>query len=1044
MLNRIIYTSLRHRLAVVLAAGMLLVGGMVALLNSEIDVFPDLNAPTVVVMTEAPGIAPEEIERAITYPVETAVNGVTGVRRVRSTSSTGYSTVAVEFEWGTDVYHARQLVAERISQLQGTLPQGAGVPTIGPQSSIMGEVLIIGLTSRRADGMELRTLADRDLKPRLLSVPGVAQVNVMGGSEREVAVKLHPQLMMQYGVTLDEVMQATRSMNLNAVGGIIDDYGHEYLVKGVVATDDPALLADNVVAVREGGAAVRLGDIATVEVAGKRPVIGVASVRGEPAVLITVTKQPGVGTIELNERLLQVVESARTAIPADIDIATDIFSQSTFIERSVNNLQVSLMEGALFVVVVLFLFLMNVRTTLISVVSLPVSIVITILVLNALHISINTMTLGGIAIAIGSLVDDAIVDVENVYKRLRENAALPPAQRREPREVIYSASAEVRVPVINSTLIIMASFLPLFFLDGMEGRMLIPLGVSFIVALVSSTVVALTLTPALCSYMLGGKKRAKKGDGTYESAAGGVPCGGDPWLMSRLKTVYGRSLRWVMRRRRAVCVATAVLLVGGVALFFMLGRSFLPPFNEGSFTINISAMPGISLEESDRLGRVAEELILSVPEVQTVARKTGRAALDEHALGSNVSEIEAPYILSGRSRGDVARELRQKLGSLPGVNVEIGQPISHRLDAMLSGTEAQVAVKLFGDDLPVLAAKGNEMRRAMMAIDGLVDVNVEQLTGRPQLDIVPDREMLALYGITASELREYLGVALQGEVVSTVYDGEWPCALRVVVDPTATGSIEELGNLTVNSSNGPVPLSSLAAVKSVTGPNAINREGVRRRIVVSANVEGRDLGSAVKEIKEKLDANVTLPQGYYYTLGGQFESEQRASHTLMGLSLLSLLIILLLLQGEFHNVRQSLVIMVNMPIAVVGGIVMLAVTGAEVNIPAIIGFISLMGISTRNGMLLMSRYNQLRDSGVALQERIAAGSADRLTPILMTALTSALALIPLALRAGEAGNEIQAPMATVILGGLITSTLLNVYIVPVIYSYIAHKDENKA
>lgn len=1021
MLNRIIHFSLRNRLVILVVALAAILGGTISLLNSEVDVFPDLNAPTVVVMTEAPGMAPEEIEQSISFPIETSVNGATGVRRVRSSSSTGFSTVSVEFDWSIDPYRARQIVAERIAALSDQLPTGAGNPTIGPQSSIMGEVLLVGLTADSTSLIDLRSIAQRQLKPRLLSVAGVSQVTVIGGEEKEVAIKLQPDRMRLYGVTIDDVLEATESMSVNAVGGILNDYGREYLVKGVIRTSDVNELGNNVVAV-VNNVPVRLSDIATVEFAGARPLLGVASVEASPAVIMTVTKQPGVGTIELNNNLLKVIEESRGALPPDVHINTDIFSQSTFIDRSINNLQVSLFEGALFVIIILFFFLANVRTTIISVVSLPVSIVITVLVLHFLGISINTMTLGGIAIAIGSLVDDAIVDVENVYKRLRENGALPPSQRRSARDVIYSASSEVRIPVINSSLIIIASFLPLFFLSGMEGRMLIPLGLSFIVALISSTVVALTLTPALCSFLL-----EKQGETHADK---------EPWLTRRLKSVYNCSLGWVMVHGRVALGVVALLVVGAVVLFFSLGRGFLPGFNEGSFTINISVMPGISLEENDRVGRLAEELILSVPEVKTVARKTGRAELDEHALGSNVSELEVPYELSTRSRAEVAADIRRKLSVIPGANIEVGQPISHRLDAMLSGTEAQVAVKIFGSDLNTLALKGDEIKRIAKGIDGFVDVNVEQLTGRPQLDIIPNRNLLAAHGISLAQFRRYIGTALQGEVVSVVYDGAMPFDLRVKVDENSVKSIDELLNMPIDTPTGSVPLSAVAEVVSTTGPNTINRENVSRRLVVSANVENRDLRSAVNELKDKIDAQVKFGEGYFYTMGGQFESEAAASSRLMWLSIVSLVIIFLLLYGEFRNMSQSLVIMVNMPLAMTGGIFILALTGSHLNIPAIIGFISLMGISTRNGMLLISRYNQLRSEGLSVGEVIRRGSVDRLTPIMMTALTSALALIPLAIRGGEAGNEIQAPMAIVILGGLITSTILNLYVLPIIASKI--------
>lgn len=1022
MLNKIIHFSLYNRLIVVLLSGLLMVAGLVVMMRSEIDIFPDLNAPTVVVMTEAPGLAPEEVEQLVTFPVETSVNGAAGVRRVRSSSATGFSVVNVEFDWGTDIYVARQTVSERLAGIASSLPPGVEQPKLGPQSSILGEVLIIGLTADSTSMMNLRSIADRVIRPRLLSVEGVAQVTVIGGDIQELQIKLDPSRMKAYDVTLDEVLEASKDINLNGAGGIINDYGNEYIVKGIVTTNKASELGSNVVKSGPDGV-VTLNDIATVEIGAEAPRIGMASERGKAAVIMTVTKQPAVGTIELNKALISTINGVLPTLPGDIHVSTDIFSQSTFIENSIGNLQTSLLEGALFVIIVLFFFLMNLRTTLISIVALPMSIMVTVIVLNLLKININTMTLGGIAIAIGSLVDDAIVDVENVYKRLRENAALPAESRLTTTEVVYEASKEVRMPVLNSSLIIIASFLPLFFLDGIEGRMLIPLGVSFIVALAASTIVALTLTPALCSYLLGGKKVSNE-------------ISKEPALTRKLKTAYSHSLEWAMKYPRAIIGGTAGLLVVSLALFFTLGRSFLPGFNEGSFTINVSTMPGMSIEESDRVGRLAENLILSVPEIQTVARKTGRAELDEHALGSNVSEIEAPYILDGRTRREVGNEIREKLSRIPGANIEVGQPISHRIDAMLSGTKAQIAVKLFGDDLTTLYNKGTEIKNLISGIEGVVDVNIEQQTGRPQIDIKPRRELLARYGITLNDFARYVTVAFGGEKVSQVYENGFPYNLTVKVDPSQYSSIESIDNLMIDSNEGKIPLSYVADIESTSGPNTINREDVNRRIVISANTDGRDLRSIVNEITQEIDKNVQLPTGYDYKIGGQFESEASASRTLLLMSLMSILIIFILLYGEFKNMSQSVLILVNMPLAIIGGVLILVITGSEVNIPAIIGFISLIGISTRNGMLLISHYNQLEQEGVALKDRIFKGSIDRLTPILMTALTSALALIPLALRGDEAGNEIQAPMATVILGGLITSTILNVYLVPIIYKMI--------
>ena len=1022
MLNKIIHFSLHSRLTVLVITLVAMAAGVFALLQTEVDIFPDLNAPTVVVMTEAQGMAPEEVEKTVTYPIETAVNGAANIRRVRSSSTTGFSVVWVEFDWDTDIYLARQIVAERLAAVAENLPAGVGTPTLGPQSSILGEMMIIGLTPKQgpdsASLLHLRDVAEKIIKPRLLATAGVSQVSIIGGEEKEYQILLHPDKMRNLGVTMTEAMDALNGINDNVGGGVLYEYGNEYIVKGDVSTDDTDDISLCVVRSDDNGV-VTIADIATVQVGGKKPLLGAASVRGVPSVIITVTKQPAVGTIKLTKEIDKTLAELGKTLPG-VEIATDIFRQSDFIDNSIGNLQRSLFEGAIFVVIVLFFFLMNTRTTLISVIALPLSILVTILILHFLGFTINTMSLGGIAIAIGSLVDDAIVDVENVYKRLRQNHALPPEERKKVIDVVYAASAEVRMPIFNSSLIIIASFLPLFFLQGMEGRLLIPLGVAFIVALLASTIVALTVTPVLCSMLLGTKKAMAKLDK-------------EPWASRHLHSWYERALARTLRHPKRVLYISAAMLAIAIGLFFTLGRSFLPPFNEGSFTINVSTLPGISLEESDKVGRAAEQLILSVPEIQTVARKTGRSELDEHSLGVNVSEIEAPYKLKGRPKEEVAAELREKLAKLPGVNIEVGQPISHRIDAMLSGTEAQVAIKLFGNDLNQLYAIGNQIKDAVSKAPDVVDVNIEQQMERPQLDIQPKRQMLAAYGITMPEFRQLVETALAGQVVSKVFEESQPYDLTVMVDPASRSSMEDIANLQIDTRLGKVPLSTVADIKSATGPNTINRENVKRRIVISANVSDGDLRGAVNDIQDIIEETVTLPEGYYLQYGGQFESEAAASKTLLWTSIGALLIIVMLLYHEFKSVKESLIVLVNMPLAMIGGILILVCTGSDLNIPAIIGFISLLGITTRNGMLLISQYNKLEADGMDLSQRIMRGSSDRLLPIVMTALTSALALIPLAINGKLPGNEIQSPLAIVILGGLITSTILNVFVVPAIY-----------
>ena len=1023
MLNKIIHYSLHNRLLILVCSVLLMVGGTYTAFHTDVDVFPDLNAPTVVIMTEANGMAPEEVERIVTFPVETAVNGATDVRRVRSSSTTGFSVVWVEFDWGTDIYLARQIVSEKLAIVSESLPDYVGKPTLGPQSSILGEMLIVGMTADSTSLLDLRTMADWTIRPRLLSTGGVAQVAVIGGDIKEYQVLLDPDRMKHYGVGLDEVLAVCRTMNQNANGGVLYEYSNEYIIRGVLSTAKAEELAKGVVKSLPGNVPVLLRDIATVQIGGKSPKLGLASEKAKPAVLITVTKQPNTSTLELTEKLDASLADLQKSLPADVHISTDIFRQSRFIDSSINNVKNSLVEGSLFVIVVLFLFLMNVRTTAISLVAMPLSLLVSIVVLHFLGLTINTMSLGGLAIAIGSLVDDAIVDVENVYKRIRENRLLPIGEQRPTLDVVFDASREVRMPILNSTLIIVVSFVPLFFLTGMEGRMLVPLGIAFIVALFASTVVALTLTPVLCSYLLDRREPGKKPEQ-------------DSPVARKLRAVYRVALEAAISHRKYVLGVTFILFALSLGLFFTLGRSFLPPFNEGSFTINVSTLPGISLEESDKIGRRAEELLLQVPEIQTVARKTGRAELDEHALGVNVSEIEAPFELGERTRDEVTEDVRRRLSSISGANIEIGQPISHRIDAMLSGTEANIAIKLFGTDLNRLFSLGNEVKEAVEGIEGLVDLKVEQQIERPQLTITPRRDLLAKYGIPLPEFGEYVNVMLAGEAVSQVYDDGKYFDLTVKASNDSRESMEAIRNMMIDAGGQKIPLSYVADIRSAAGPNTINRENVQRKVVVSANVAGRDLRGVVNDIQKAVSEHITLPEGYHVEYGGQFESEQAASRTLLFTSAMSILVIFLLLYNEFKDARESGVVLLNLPLALIGGVLILRLTSGEISIPAIIGFISLFGIATRNGMLLISHYTQLRSEGMPLYRAVVQGSLDRLNPILMTALSSALALIPLAINGDLPGNEIQSPMATVILGGLLSSTFLNGFIIPIMYLWM--------
>ena len=1030
MLNRIIKLSLRNRLVVLLGAVLLLIAGLYTAKNTDVAVFPDLNAPTVVVMTEANGMAPEEVERLVTFPIETAVNGATGVRRVRSSSTTGFSVVWVEFDWGTDIYRARQIVSEKTAVVEEMLPDGVGSPTLGPQSSILGELMFVSLTADSTSLQDLRTIADWTVRPRLLATGGVAQVSVLGGEVREYQILLNPGRMRHYGVSLDEVCEAVDGMNGNVAGGILYEYGNEYIIRGVLASDNVGTLAGSLVKTTASGP-VLLGNVAEVKIGNSRPKMGTASHDGKPCVMVTVTKQPNTSTVDLTAKIDTVLMELGKTLPRDVKVSSDIYRQERFINSSIDNVMKSLYEGGLFVVIVLFLFLMNVRATVISLITIPLSLLVSVLTLHLLGLTINTMSLGGMAIAIGSLVDDAIVDVENVYRRLRENSSLPPGFRQSTLTVIFNASKEVRLPILNSTLIIVASFVPLFFLSGMEGRLLVPLGIAFVTALGASTLVALTLTPVLCSYLLAGRR---PGSGKLLT---------EPYVARKLKTVYGRLLGRALTRHRQVLAVTAVLTVVAIVGFATLGRSFLPPFNEGSFTIGVSTLPGISLEESDRIGHRVEEALLAIPEVQTVGRKTGRAELDEHALGVNDSELEVPFVLGDRSKQEVMDDIRARLAAIPGIAVEVGAPVTHRIDAMLSGTRANIAIKVFGPDLGTLYSLGKQIEETVKDIDGIADLNVERQVERPQLRIEPRREMLARYGVTLPQFARMVGVLLGGQVVSQVYEGEKSFDLTLKVADADRMTAADIAAITVDANGAKVPLGTLANITSAMGPNTINRENVARKLVVSANVSGRDLLGVVNDIRKRIDAEVAMPEDYHVEYGGQFESERTASRTLLVTSVFSIAAIFLLLFNEFRSVRQASVILLNLPLALIGGVLVLWLSGGVVSIPATIGFISLFGIATRNGMLLVSRYNDLRAEGYTLTESVMHGSIDRLNPILMTALSSALALVPMALGGELPGNEIQSPMAKVILGGLFTSTLLNAFIIPIMYLLINRQDNKK-
>ncbi|MBL7779713.1 MAG: efflux RND transporter permease subunit [Saprospiraceae bacterium] len=1027
MLNRIIKYSLQNRLLILAASALLLIWGSYTALRMEVDVFPDLTAPTVVVLTEAHGMAPEEAERLVTFPIETAVNGSTGVRRVRSSTAAGISIVWVEFEWGSDVFRARQIVTEKMATVAERLPEGVGAPTLAPQSSIMGEIMLISVTSDSVTPIDLRTVADWSIRPRLLAIGGVSQVVVIGGEYKQFHILASPQRMLHYSVTLPELIEAARGSNRNAAGGFLREYGNEYIVTGVARTSDPAEIGKSVVKT-VNDLPVTIADVAEVKI-GSAVKIGEGSMNGTPAVIMTVMKQPNTNTLALTEQIERSLSVLSGQLPAGVKVNTQIFRQADFIEASIGNIQKTLYEGMIFVIVVLLVFLANLRATFISLLAIPISLVVAILTLKWLGFTINTMSLGGMAIAIGSLVDDAIIDVENVFRRLKENAQRPQAERRATLEVIYEASVEVRASVINATFIIIAAFVPLFFLSGMEGRLLAPLGIAFIVALFASLIVAVTLTPVLCGLLLTDEKMLQRQHG-------------ESWVVRNLNAGYEKALALALRWKPVIIAAAVVLFAVAAFLLTRAGRSFLPEFNEGSLVISAVSLPGISLEESNKIGTQIEKTLLTIPEIKVVTRRTGRAEQDEHAQGVNAAEIDAPFLLDARSRTEFMEEVRQKLAGITTANITIGQPIGHRIDHMLSGTRANIAIKVFGPDLNRMFTLANGIKTAISDIPGLVDIGVEQQIEIPQIQIKAKREMLARYGISVGDFTEFVDVAFAGEKVGEVYEGAQSFDLVVRYDPQNQGAMENMRNTLIDAGNGQkIPLTYVANIVSTSGPNTINRENVQRKVVVSVNVSGRDQKSAVADIQAAIGQSVQLPEGYRIEYGGQFESEAEASRTLLMASLLSLMIVFLLLYTEFGSVPLATVILLNLPLALIGGVMSISLTSGIISIPAIIGFITLFGIATRNGILLVSRYEYLQTvEGLPLNEAVRRGSKDRLSPILMTALTAGLALVPLALGGDLPGNEIQSPMAKVILGGLLTSTLLNLFVIPIVYLLVNRKN----
>jgi CzcA family heavy metal efflux pump len=1025
MINNIIKFSLDNRFFILICAVALIIIGLRTASNMDVDVFPDLTAPTVVVMTDAHGMASEEVERLVTFPIETAMNGATDVRRVRSVSSQGFSFVWVEFDWGTDIYKGRQIVSEKLITVSAQMPLGVGQPTLAPQSSIMGEMFFIGIQSDTTSYMDLRTIADWNVKPMLLATGGVSQVTIIGGDYKQYQVLANPQLMKFYNVSMDELAEICKGISQNSTGGAVRQFGNEYVVRGIARTSELEALGNSYIK-SVNGKPIRISDVAEVLI-GSALKMGYASENAKPAVILSISKQPNANTVDLTKRIEDNLELLKKSLPPDVKLDTKIFRQADFIETSVNNVKNSLIEGAVFVIIILFIFLGSFRTTLISLLAIPISLLGAIIVMKLFGLNINTMSLGGMAIAIGVLVDDAIINVENAYKRLRQNRVKPLNERKPAFAVIFEASKEMQASILNATLIIIVAFIPLFFLSGMEGRMLIPLGIAFIVSLFFSLVVAMTLTPLLCRLLLSDEKYLARNEK-------------DKWLTRKLTGYYLKSLEWTLHHKRLMIFSSLGLLILALILNTTMGRSFLPEFNEGSLTLSVVCKPGTSLEESNRLGNLVETELLSIPEVVSTARRTGRGELDEHSQTVNSAEVDVNFTLKDRSRDDFMMEVRAKIAGVPGIAATVGQPLGHRIDHMISGTRANIAIKLFGTDLNKMFSIGNEIKSAVTGIEGLVDLNVDQQIAIPQIQIRANRDMLAFYGITIEQFNEFVDIAFGGEKLSDIYEGQRRFDLVLRLNKDYTQTIEGIRSALIDTHDGKkVPLEQVADIVSVSGPSSISRENVQRKVVVSANVSGRDIKGVVSDIQKNINAKIMLLEGYRIEYGGQFESEEKASRTLLITSILAVLIIFALLYQEFKNFKLAGVVLLNLPLALIGGIFSIYFTSAILSIPAIIGFITLFGIATRNGILLISNYQRLQSQGVSNYETVTRGSADRLNAILMTALTAALALIPLALRGDLSGNEIQSPMAKVILGGLLTSTLLNIYIVPIVYSILKNR-----
>lgn len=1017
MLDKIIRLALDNRLIVVVTSLLVLVVGTYVTIKMPVDVLPDLTAPTVTIITEAHGMATEEVESVVTYPIESAVNGSSGVRRVRSYTVAGLSTVWVEFTWNTDIYRARQVVNEKLQSLAGVLPADA-VPQLAPISSIMGEIMHVALVSDKHNTMELKEAADFVVRKRLLAVPGVSQVSNIGGDTRQYQAELDPQRLQAFGVTVGEVITALKGANENFAAGVMKNTGQEYMIRGVGRIRSLADLEQVVVSAR-GGVPVLVRDVAQV-IIGPAFRYGDASANGKPGVVISIQKHPTANTLELTKRVEEKLAELQKSLPVGMKLETDIFRQSDFIERAIDNIKKVLIEGAVLVIVILFLFLGNMRTTLISIAAMPLSLLFAIFALRMFDISINTMTLGGMAIAIGVIVDDAIIDVENVFRRLQENRLLPENQRSPSLTVIFDASKEIRASIVNATMIILMVFMPLFFLTGVEGRLLRPLGVSYMVSIGASLIVALTVTPALCSYLL---PRAKCLEQEKESA-----------VVRWLQALYRPMLNLAVTQPKLVIAGSIIAFALALIPLSMIGRSFLPTFNEGALTVVVVTTPGTSLEQSAAIALQVEKTLLAHPNIKKTARRTGRGDMDEHGKAASMTEIEAKLDMQERKLGEVMAELRKTMAGMP-ATITFGQPIGHRIDHMLSGTMANIAIKLYGPELFRLRNSAEEIRGAIADVPGLADLSVEQQKDIPQVRIVPDRAQMARYNLTMAGVAEAMEAATAGMVVTRTLEGDRGFDVVVKFPDATRNSTSTIENVLIDTPTGvKIPLSAVAQVVSAKGPNTITRENAQRKIVVQANVTGRDLRTVFEDVRNRIEQRVKLPEGYYVEYGGQFESEAEATKTIGLLSLVSLLFIVLILYLEFGSFKDAFLVMVNLPLAFIGGILSVYFTSKVISVASLVGFITLFGIATRNGILLISHYKHLmEEEGEKLREAVIRGSMERLRPVIMTALAAGLALVPFAFAADKPGNEILSPLAIVILGGLLSSTFLNMVVLPSLY-----------